>query len=166
MSSPGLARLAAISSAIAPRQPASTAWACSGETVVSTIMSMTDAVLARASSDMPIRSATSRAGNGYAYRSRRSTTSPGGVAAIASRSWLVSSTTRGRMASVRRGLNALPTSRRRRTWSFPYAVTMLSMAIQLIISQSGGISPLMNAGQWLRALFVTRGSVSTRLIVA
>lgn len=43
---------------------------------------------------------------------------------------------------------------------------MLSIAIQLIIPQSGGISPLMNAGQWLRALLVTRGSVNNSLITA
>ena len=43
---------------------------------------------------------------------------------------------------------------------------MLSMATQLIISQSGGISPLMKAGQWLRALLVTRGSVSSLLMTS
>ncbi len=38
---------------------------------------------------------------------------------------------------------------------------MLSMATQLISSQSGGISPLMNLGQCFRALLVTRGSFRT-----
>jgi hypothetical protein len=43
---------------------------------------------------------------------------------------------------------------------------MLSMATQLIICQSGGIWPLMKAGQWLRALFVTRESVRTPLMTS
>ncbi len=119
MSSPGLARFSAMSWAIASRQPARMEPACSGLTVVSTIMSMTTAVLARAVSSMPIRSATSRAGSGKQNRSRRSTTWPGSVAASPSRSWLVSSTMRGRMASTRRGVNALPISLRRRMWSLP-----------------------------------------------
>jgi hypothetical protein len=43
---------------------------------------------------------------------------------------------------------------------------MLSIATQLISSQSGGIWPLMKAGQWLRALLVTSGLVSSCLITA
>ena len=60
---------------------------------------------------------------------------------------------RTRTCSARRELNALAVSLRRRLWSAPNVVEMLSIATQLIISQSGGISPLEKAGQWLRALF-------------
>ena len=63
-------------------------------------------------------------------------------------------------------MNALLVSLRSLRWSLPNVVEMLSIATQLIISQSGATSPLMNAGQWLRALLLTFGSLSSFLLTA
>jgi len=79
---------------------------------------------------------------------------------------LVSSDASGRTASGLRELNALPISLRRRRWSWPKVVDTLSIATQLIISQSAGTSLLMKAGQWFRALLVTFGSLSSFLLTS
>lgn len=118
-SSPGRSRLVATSSPRTAYISLKVAVTSSGEAEVWKMLSTTRRIRSRRfSSSSPNSSEITWIGSGYAYASRRSTTSSG-AAARSSRSVAQISSMRGRRAAVRRAVNALETRVRSRRWSLP-----------------------------------------------
>ena len=121
MSSPGSARLRAISPPRTAPICSCTNAACSGlGSEVSMMAAISRAASSRMSSGTPISSQMIRIGSGCANRARRSTVRPSApAAAMPSSSSAVTVSTRGRIASVRRWVKLGATSLRSRVWSAP-----------------------------------------------
>ncbi|WP_323145186.1 hypothetical protein [Streptomyces anulatus] len=81
-------------------------------------------ITARFSSGMPNRSQIRRLGTWCANRARRSTDSCAGVVAISSSKSSTIFSMAGRSSWTRRGVKALPTRLRSRSWSAPSVVNM------------------------------------------
>jgi hypothetical protein len=164
-SSPGSARLAATVSAMMPASSVRVAMTSAGGVCVEKNFSKSSFSRGSLASSMPMRSATTYMGRGWAKTDLRSTTSPSKVSRLSS-SPSVSLVIRSRICSTRRGVRAWATSVRIRRWSAPSTVSMERPGLASPISgQSGGISPRCQAPQTSMS-FTRRGSVRSCLASA